>query len=63
MSIATTYRTCPRSGLQFESQAEKLMLANAVAAVVFLLIGGILAIGVVLTRWPIFGTSTTMARI
>ncbi len=52
MSIATTYRTCPRSGLQFESQAEKLMLANAVAAVVFLLIGGILAIGVVLTRWP-----------
>jgi len=52
MSIATTYRTCPRSGLQFESQAEKLMLANAVAAVVFLLIGGILAVGVVLTRWP-----------
>ncbi|MBI2398932.1 MAG: cbb3-type cytochrome c oxidase subunit I [Xanthomonadales bacterium] len=52
MSTATTYRTCPRSGLQFESQAEKLMLANAVAAVVFLLIGGLLAIGVVLTRWP-----------
>ena len=48
----TTYRTCPRSGLQFESQAEKLMLANAVAAVVFLLLGGILAVGVVLTRWP-----------
>ena len=52
MSSATTYRTCPRSGLQFEANAEKLMLANAVAAVVFLLIGGILAIGVVLTRWP-----------
>ena len=52
MTNATTYRTCPRSGLQFESQAEKLMLANAVVAVVFLLIGGILAIGVVLTRWP-----------
>ena len=52
MSSATTYRTCPRSGLQFEAQAEKLMLANAVVAVVFLLIGGILAIGVVLTRWP-----------
>jgi len=43
---------CPRSGLQFEAQAEKLILANAVAGVVFLLIGGILAIGVVLTRWP-----------
>ncbi len=52
MTNATTYRTCPRSGLQFEDQAEKLMLANAVVAVVFLLIGGILAVGVVLTRWP-----------
>ena len=49
---ATTNRTCPRSGLQFESQAEKLMIANAVAAVVALLVGGLLAIGVVLTRWP-----------
>ena len=49
---ATTYRTCPRSGLQFDTQAEKLMLANAVVAVVFLLIGGVLAIGVALTRWP-----------
>ena len=52
MSVATTYRICPRSGLQFEAQAEKLMLANAVAAVAFLLLGGVLAIGVVLTRWP-----------
>ncbi len=52
MSNTTTYRTCPRSGLQFEAQAEKLMLANAVVAVVFLLIGGILAIGVALTRMP-----------
>jgi len=52
MANATTYRICPRSGLQFEAQAEKLILANAVAAVVFLLIGGVLAIGVVLTRWP-----------
>lgn len=48
----TTYRTCPRSGLQFEAQAELLMKANAFVAVVFLLIGGILAVGVVLTRWP-----------
>jgi cytochrome c oxidase subunit 1 len=52
MTSAVTYRTCPRSGLQFEGQAEKLMIANAVVAVVFLLIGGILAVGVVLTRWP-----------
>ena len=48
----TTYRTCPRSGLQFETQAEKLMIVNAFVAVVALLVGGILAIGVVLTRWP-----------
>ena len=50
--MATTYRTCPRTGLQFEAQAEKLMIANAFVAVVFLLIGGVLAIGVALTRWP-----------
>jgi len=49
---ATTYRTCPRSGLQFERNAELLMKFNAVTAVVALLVGGILAIGVVLTRWP-----------
>jgi cytochrome c oxidase subunit I len=49
---ATTYRMCPRSGLQFEANAEKLMIVNAVTAVVALLVGGILAIGVVLTRWP-----------
>ena len=48
----TTYRTCPRSGLQFESSAESLMKVNAVTAVVALLVGGILAIGIVLTRWP-----------
>ncbi|CAG1019467.1 cytochrome c oxidase subunit I [Burkholderiaceae bacterium] len=49
---AASYRTCPRSGLQFEARAEKLMIANAVVAVIALLVGGILAIGVVLTRWP-----------
>ena len=53
MTITTTLPTCPRSGLQFEANAEADEPdANAVAAVVFLLIGGILAIGVVLTRWP-----------
>ena len=52
MSVATTYRTCPRSGLQFEKHAERLMKVNAFVAVVWLLFGGILAIGVVLTRWP-----------
>ncbi|MBS0613486.1 MAG: cbb3-type cytochrome c oxidase subunit I, partial [Proteobacteria bacterium] len=52
MATTTTYRTCPISGLQFEARAESLIRANAVTAVVFLLIGGILALGVALTRWP-----------
>ena len=39
MAHETTYRTCPRSGLQFEARAEKLIIANAVAGVIFLLIG------------------------
>src|SRR3990172_6962252 len=46
------FRTCPESGLQFHKSAEWLMRANAVAAVVMLLIGGITATMVVLTRWP-----------
>jgi cytochrome c oxidase subunit 1 len=52
MPNATTYRTCPISGLQFEAQAENLIRVNAVTAVVFLLVGGVLALGVALTRWP-----------
>lgn len=46
------YRTDPGSGLQFHRPAERLMKANAVAGVVFLLIGGVLALLVTLTRWP-----------
>lgn len=46
------FRTCPESGLQFHRSAEWLMRANAVLAVVMLLIGGITALMVTLTRWP-----------
>ncbi len=46
------FRTCPESGLQFHKPAEMLMRANAVLAVVMLLIGGISALLVTLTRWP-----------
>jgi cytochrome c oxidase subunit 1 len=46
------FRICPESGLQFHKPAEQLMRANAVLAVVMLLIGGIAALGVTLTRWP-----------
>jgi cytochrome c oxidase subunit 1 len=45
------FRTCPTTGLVFHEPAEKLIKANAVTAVVFLLIGGLLAIAVSLTRW------------
>jgi cytochrome c oxidase subunit 1 len=46
------FRTCPDTGLKFHRPAEALIKANAVAAVVFLLVGGILGLGVGLTRWP-----------
>lgn len=53
-SMATAqaqYRVCPRTGLQFHKSAESLIKLNAVAAVVALLVGGILALLIVLTRW------------
>ncbi|HJV84279.1 MAG TPA: cbb3-type cytochrome c oxidase subunit I [Noviherbaspirillum sp.] len=52
MANQETFRTCPRTGLQFHKSAENLMKANAVAAVLFLALGGVLALLVVLTRWP-----------
>src|SRR5574338_202291 len=51
MAVNRMFRTCPTSGLVFHQDAEKLMRWNAVAAVVSLLVGGILALFVVLTRW------------
>ncbi len=51
MTVNRMFRTCPTSGLKFHQPAESLMKVNAVAAVVALLFGGILAIGVTLTRW------------
>ena len=38
--MSILFRLCPDTGLQFHKPAESLMKANAVAAVVFLLIGG-----------------------
>ena len=45
------FRVCPDTGFYFDKSAESLMKANAVAGAVALLIAGILALGVVLTRW------------
>ena len=52
MTINREFRTCPDTGLLFHKPAETLMKLNAVAAVVFLLVGGIMGLGVGLTRWP-----------
>ena len=52
MSNTDVFRTCPDTGLRFHRPAENLMKANAVAAVVFLLVGGVLGLAVGLTRWP-----------
>ena len=45
------FRVCPDSGFYFDKNAESLMKVNAVAGAVALLVAGIMAIGVILTRW------------
>lgn len=51
MAINEQYRTCQTTGLRVYKSAENLIKANAVVAVVFLLVGGIFGIMVALTRW------------
>ena len=46
------FRTCSATGLHVHLPAERLIITNAVAAVVFLLVGGLLALLIALTRWP-----------
>lgn len=45
-------RTCQFTGLKVDIAAQNLIKANAVAAVVFLAIGGLMGLLVALTRWP-----------
>ena len=52
MAVNRMFRTCPSTGLVYHEQAEKLIRWNAVAGVVSLLVGGVLALLVTLTRWP-----------
>src|SRR5512134_1724445 len=52
-AAATAFRTCPTTGLKVHSQADALIKANAVAATVSLLIGGVAAVLVLLTRWQV----------
>ena len=52
MASTQAFRTCPETGLKVYAQAETLIKANAVVAVVFLAIGGLFGLVVALTRWP-----------
>ena len=45
------YRTCPVLTLKVDMHAERLIIANAVMAVVTLTLGGIAALLIALTRW------------
>jgi cytochrome c oxidase subunit 1 len=47
------FRTCPTTGLKVHRQADALIKANAVVATVALLVGGIAAVLVLLTRWQL----------
>ncbi|MBF0283290.1 MAG: cbb3-type cytochrome c oxidase subunit I [Magnetococcales bacterium] len=50
--MANMFRQCPDSGLYFHRDAEALMKAHAVLAVVFLLLGGVGGLLIALTRAP-----------
>ncbi|MDJ0895181.1 MAG: cbb3-type cytochrome c oxidase subunit I [Alphaproteobacteria bacterium] len=48
---AEKYRTCLDTGLMVYAKAETLIKANAIAAVIFLAVGGLFGVLVALTRW------------
>ena len=50
--IAAKFRTCPATGLKIDLAAQRLIKVNAVAAIVFLAVGGLFGLLVALTRWP-----------
>ena len=50
--MASVFRTCPRTGLKIEKNAETLIKWNSTIAIVLLAVGGLFALLVVLTRWP-----------
>jgi cytochrome c oxidase subunit 1 len=52
MADTSLFRSCPVTGLKVDLRAEALIKANAVAAVVFLAVGGVFGLLVALTRWP-----------
>ena len=51
--MSEAFRTCPVTGLKIHGPAERLIKANAVAATVSLMIGGLAALMILLTRWQV----------
>ena len=49
--MSEEFRTCQTTGLKVNLPAEKLIKINAVTSIVFLLVGGLLALLLALTRW------------
>ena len=49
--MTAAMRTCPSTGLRVHPQVDALIKANAVAATIALLVGGVAALLVLLTRW------------
>ncbi len=49
--METIFRTCPVTGLKVDRNADILIMVNAVTSIVFLLVGGLLAVLLLLTRW------------
>ena len=49
----TSFRLCPATGLRVDRTADRLIQANAVVATLALLVGGIAAVFVLLTRWDV----------
>ncbi|MCG8468349.1 MAG: cbb3-type cytochrome c oxidase subunit I, partial [Gemmatimonadetes bacterium] len=50
---AFAHRVCPTTGLKVHDQADKLIRMHAVVATVSLLVGGVAAVLVLLTRWQV----------
>ena len=51
--LASKFRTCPVTELKVDKNADLLIKANAFVAVVFLTIGGFIALLLALTRWQL----------
>lgn len=51
-TLARKFRVDPCTGLKIDADAERLIKVNAVAAVIFLAVGGVFGLLVALTRWP-----------